>query len=428
MLQELKIKNFLSFKDEVTLSFETAKGDIFEKEQVFVPKDNVRLLRLVIFLGANASGKSNLLRAIDFLRNFLFQKTSDADEPTGVTPFLLDAETKKMPSTFTLKFYVNGVRFWYSLTLDRHSVHDERLYKYKSVQPTQLFSRTLIDNKSVISFNHALKISDIASQEISLRCLKNMSLFAVLGMVNASIPQVDTAREALRKCIMPLIGPNNIMLQYAERKMEEDKSLKEYLRSFVHEADFNITNVSIEKHKEMIPEGIRDMLLSSNDVSEDTKKHLQEEPFMERPSAMFEHSVSNKRGKERYTLSDNQQSDGTQRTLGIEAAIREGMKKHCLIPVDEIERSLHPNLLEFILKKYLSENTESQLLATTHYDEILNWVGKIIRKDSIWFTEKQPDGSTKIYPLTSVRGLNKMRNLQKKYSEGSLVDAYPHIK
>jgi AAA15 family ATPase/GTPase len=428
MLQELKIKNYLSFKDEVTLSFETSRDDVFEDEQIFMPKEDVHLLRFLVFLGANASGKSNLLRAIDFLRNFLFQKTSDADEPTGVTPFLLDSETRNMPSTFNIKFYVDGIRFWYSLSLDRHSVYDERLYKYKSVQPTLLFSRTLIDNKSVVSFNHALKVSDMATQEIGLRCLKNMSLFAVLGMVNASIPQVDKARDALRKCIMPLIGPNNIMLQYAERKMEEDKQLKDYLLSFVHEADFNITNVNIEKRKEMIPEDIRDMLLHSNDVPEDTKKHLQEEPFMERPSAMFEHSVSNKRGTERYTLSDNQQSDGTQRTLGIEAAIREGMNGHRLIPVDEIERSLHPSLLEFILKKYLSENTESQLLATTHYDEILNWVGRSIRKDSVWFTEKQLDGSTKIYPLTSVKGLNKMRNLQKKYSEGILVDAYPHIK
>lgn len=217
------------------------------------------------------------------------------------------------------------------------------------------------------------------------------------------------------------------MLQYAERKMDENKYLKDYLLFFAHEADFNITDVNIEKHREMMPDSVKDMLMHDKDLPEDMKEKLRNQPYIERKNAIFEHSVTNERGEERYNLSDDQQSDGTKRTLGIEAAIQSCIENNRLLPIDEIERSLHPTLLEFILKEYLSKKSESQLLVTTHYDVLLNCVDKFIRKDSVWFTEKRPDGSTKIYPLTSVKGINKMRNLQKRYSEGNLVNARPRI-
>ena len=92
-----------------------------------------------------------------------------------------------------------------------------------------------------------------------------------------------------------------------------------------------------------------------------------------------------------------------------------------------METSLNPMLLDFVLQKYLLEKSSCQLLITSHFIGLLNRVDKYIRKDSMWFTEKMDDGSTKIYSLNGVRGVNKMRNLQKRYEEGCLVNAYPHI-
>ena len=98
MIQEFKIKNYKSFRDEVTLSFEATKDTTFENTQVVEVANGVRLLRLALIYGANASGKSNLLEAFDYLRRFWFMRHDDMDEPTGTVPFLLDSETPSLPS------------------------------------------------------------------------------------------------------------------------------------------------------------------------------------------------------------------------------------------------------------------------------------------------------------------------------------------
>ncbi|MDY4667688.1 MAG: AAA family ATPase, partial [Prevotella sp.] len=110
MIQEIRIKNYLSFRDEVVLSFEATKDTTFEECQVVNVTPKVRLLRFALIYGANASGKSNLLNAMDFLHGFWFDKKSDIDEETGVIPFLLDTETPNEPSEFNIKFFVGDKR------------------------------------------------------------------------------------------------------------------------------------------------------------------------------------------------------------------------------------------------------------------------------------------------------------------------------
>lgn len=141
MIQELKISNFLSFKEEVTFSFEATKDTEFEDYQIVEVSPGVRLLRFAIVYGANASGKSNLLSAINFLHNFWFDKKQDSTEETNVIPFKLDSVTPTQPSLFSLKFYVGDVKYWYQLEMDEKSVIAESLFYYSSVQPTLLFDR-----------------------------------------------------------------------------------------------------------------------------------------------------------------------------------------------------------------------------------------------------------------------------------------------
>lgn len=428
MIQELRIKNFRSFKDEVVFSFEASKDASFEDSYVVTMKDGARLLRFATVFGANASGKSNLLEAFDFLRHFWKSKPKDADESTEVEPFLLDSETSREPSLFYLKFYVGETRYAYKLKIDPSAVYEEQLNVYTSVQPSTLFSRMLDENeKSVIKFNSSLKLNDLTEQEIALRCLKNTSLLAVINTVNSSFGRLEEARNELCGHIMPTIGPLTHMLSFAERRMVDDNDLREYLLGFIRKADFNISNVSIEKNKEEIPERFRKLLLSDTEVPDDTKKKLQSQNFFESLNTQFEHEVKNARGVETYSMSEDQQSRGTQRVLGIEAAIQESIKTQSFLAIDEMETSLNPILLDFVLQSYLLEKSSSQLLITSHYDGLLNRVDKYIRKDSVWFAEKKDNGSTMIYSLNGVRGINKMRNLQKRYEEGCLVNAYPHI-
>lgn len=98
-----------------------------------------------------------------------------------------------------------------------------------------------------------------------------------------------------------------------------------------------------------------------------------------------------------------------------------------MIHIDEIEASLHPELVEFILQKFLATKNRSQLLITTHYDPLLNTVNDLIRSDSVWFTEKEESGATKLYSLVEFKGLKRISSLQKAYRNG-LFGALPNIK
>ena len=429
MIQELKFKNFKSFKDEVTLSFEATKDTTFEDYHVVEVAPGVRLLRFAMIYGANASGKSNLLDAFDFLQDFFFSKADDVSDPTGAIPFKLDASTPNEPSEFSLKFYVGATKYWYELKVTSHQVLSEKLYYYESTQPKKLFDRKYENGQSVIAYNPStVKISAAAKEEISLKCLPNMSFFAAKSQVNLALDKIDAALDWLRKNLMPMISPTSGMFDYASKRMYNNDELKSYLLDFLHQADFNITDVKSDKVSEKLPQQFVNLILSDDRTPDDVKEQIRSEQSITRIQTMFEHTVHNERGAETYLMTTESQSAGTKRTFGIEAAVYEAMKSESFLFIDEIEASLHPELVEFILQKFLSKKNRSQMLVTTHYDMLLNTVGdNLIRKDSVWFTEKKENGSTDLYSLVEYKGLNRISSFQKAYRNG-VFGALPNIK
>ena len=428
MIQEFRVSNFLSFKEEAVLNFEATKDEALEKELVVEVAPGVRLLRLAVVYGANASGKSNLLAAIDFLQNFWFQKRSDIDETTEAVPFLFDEDTPQEASKFELKFYVNGVRYWYSLELDKHQVYSEKLYYYKSTQPTMLFTRLLENGQSVIKINTlAVKTIAGAVDEISLKCLRNMSFFAARQKVNCSLPLIDEARDWMKSGMLPVIEPETRMFEYAGSQMLKDNALKDFILKFVNKAGSNITGVKMQEEKLPMPGFMRDAIIGAQELSKEVKDKLLEDDFVNKLNSSFEHTVKNQRGVERYYLPNDYQSDGTRRIFGIEAAVYELLNNGSFLTVDEIESSLHPDLLELILEEFLENTGHSQLLFTTHYDPLLDTIDELLRKDSVWFTDKGEDGGTKLYSLTEFKRLNKISSFQRSYRRG-LFKAVPNIK
>ena len=429
MIQELRIKNFLSFRDEVTLNFEATKDKTFEETHVVEVVPGVRLLRFAMVYGANASGKSNLLYAIEFLRNFVFQKTTDSEKQTGTIPFRLDAATPWEPTEFSLKYYLDGTKYWYELKLDQQRIYLERLFYYTSPQPTKLFERTWEKGESVLYFNpNVVKISATAKEELSLKCLPNMSFFAARSQVNVSMQEIDTAREWFRNGIMPIVEPETEMFEYASEKMLDDDGFKKYLLNFVNHADFNISDVKTDLVKRPLSKRFVDMMLLDESTPANVKEQLKKDTSIDSVRTQFVHSVRNVRGEETYTLPASSQSAGTMRTIGIEAGVFEATKKQAFIFIDEIEASLHPDLVEFVIEKFLSQHNEAQLLVTTHYDPLLNTVGDdLIRKDSVWFAEKDETGNTDLYSLVEYKGLNRISSLQKAYRNG-VFGALPNIK
>lgn len=429
MIQEIKIRNFLSFRDEVTFSFEATKDTSFENYQVVEVTPKVRLLRFAIIFGSNASGKSNVLKSFDFLKDFWFENHDTVDEPTGIIPFLLDKDTPQQPTHFELKFWVDRVKYWYVLTLNRNYIVCEALYYYKSVQPTKLFERIYEDGQSEIKINsNVVKISDLALQELNLKCLPNTSFFAARNKVNISLPLIDAARNWMRNKMLPYIGPQTDLFEYAGRRIFDNSELKGYLLDFIHKADFNISELVSDKIEEKIPSQLAKMLLEDEtNVPTDLKEHLRSNGTLPRLKTQFQHSVKNVRGDETYLLPNSLQSEGTRRTIGIEAAIFDAIQQNAFLSIDEIESSLHPDLVEYVIEQFLKNHNDSQLLVTTHYDPLLNTVDDLVRKDSVWFTEKDESGNSSLYSLVDFKGLNKLSSYQKSYRSGRF-GALPNIK
>ena len=270
MIEEITIKNVLSYKNEVTFSFEATDDTTFESSHVVTMPNGTRLLKLGIIYGPNAGGKSNLLYAIDNLLEFWLSDYKNLDIPTPFEPFLLDQETPSQPSEYSLKFWVNNVRYWYQLHATSKSVIYEKLSYYKTTQPIKVFERELKDDQSIITFNPAVqKISQEEQKIISLYCLPNKSLFAVRGNVNIKIEHVDVVRKWIHTQFMQMIRPTTNMMHYSQRKIQEDSNFKEYILDFLNLADFNISGLNDHLEKKQIPEQAKKIFLEAETINPD---------------------------------------------------------------------------------------------------------------------------------------------------------------
>lgn len=431
MIQELKVKNFLSFKDEVTFSFEATRDTFAEDYQVVEVAPGVRLLRFAMVYGANASGKSNFLSVFKFLGTFWRLLPHSVEEGTGTVPFLLDTETPNQPSELELVFYVDATKYWYQLMIDRNAVLSEKLFIYKSVQPTLLFDRYLENGQSVIHYGAPVKVSAVEKEKIAVECLKNMSFFAARNKVNVSFPEIDAAKQWMLHQIMPVVVPETSLFEYAERHIASDDRLKSHLLEFLRQADFNISDVKTDIVNEIIPEQYLNLFLNDDSIPATEKDRLRKERTISRYNTAFEHTVTIQDRQSKFFLPKEFESLGTFRTFGIETAIYYAQQNSAILSIDEVENSLHPQLLRFILLDFLRKKSRSQLIITTHYDPLLNDISKLedqrlFRKDSVWFTEKKENGHTDIYSLAEFRGLNRLSSIQKAYNQGNF-GAVPQI-
>lgn len=417
MIQEIKIKNFLSFKDEVKFSFEASNDKFAEDSQVVKINDNTRLLRFAIVYGYNASGKSNLLSVFDFLYDFWFYKPKDVFEETGDIPFKFDKQSTQEASSIELVFFVEDTKYWYQLELDERQVYLEKLSYYKSTQPTLLFERKLENAQSTINFGTSLKVSSIVKESIAVNCLKNMSFFAARNQVNASIPLIDVATEWMKTKIAQTIFPQLDLTAYAQRNTSDNDAITKYILNFLKEADFNITNIKTDKINtpEQTDKMDKTQMLANLLLKAKGGNNVENNKTKFRTN--FEHTVENERGKETYLLSSDydEESRGTLRTFGLEAALYTVIQRNAFLAIDEIETSLHPKLLEKILFEYLRAQSRSQIIVTTHNDGLLDLVDDLIRKDSVWFTEKKNSGVTDLYKLTDFRGVNRLSSIREAY-------------
>ena len=422
MILELKFKNFLSFKDEVVFSFEATSDKYLEDYYVAEPEPGVRILKMAMIYGANASGKSNVLHAFDFVRSFVKRIPTQSEKSTEFIPFKF-VDNQDLPGSFDMIFYIEGTKYKYSLVLDEEKVHSEILHYYPGTQPAIIFERTLDikNDTSILKFGSKIKLSDQAIEAIQLKTLKNMSVFAAFTQVNISLPQLNIPLNWFRKQFMPMIDPYSSLTNYSDSYIKKDERVKNQALDFINKADFNISAVSFKKQTTWLDDEVLKLIEAGSMPNE---HKLLNEKAIHIDKRLFEHKIIIKNKVKYYSLPDELESKGTLRYYGLSAPFFNAISNDSFLSIDEIGTALHPLLVMHFLKEFLKKSNKAQLLFSTHNDSLLS-EKDIIRKDAIWFTEKDKQGITSLYSLSDFN-IRKELSYYNAYKQGKF-GAIPNL-
>ncbi|MEA4850337.1 MAG: ATP-binding protein [Paludibacter sp.] len=418
MIAEFRIKNFLSIKTEQCLSFEASTDSLKESEYCIEVKEGVRLLKTAIIYGANASGKSNILFALSFFRDLMINVPKGKTEEIDYRPFLLDETSLNDRTEFSMTFYLDGERFVLSIVFDKTKIFTESLVFYPSVQPAKLYTRTYNEqtDSTDIEFGSKLGLTKKGQLAIIGNTINNCSVLAAFGKSNVELSRLNVVYDFFAKHTPNILGPSVSVSGYIKRHLDKDKdnSIKTFLIEFLKASDFNISGLELKEDEEIITPEMEKMIFASP-IPEEAKQQMLLKGKISSVELMFKHQTDN--GE--FELPEELESMGTIRFMGMAIILRKLLQENSIVSIDEIESSLHYELLSYFIKVFLANSDKnSQLLMTTHDVNLLN--EDFIRRDSVWFTDKDGCGETHLIRLSSL-GLHKNLSPYNAYKQGKLV-------
>lgn len=418
MIAEFTIENFFSIKSPQKISFEPSSDTFMSDEYSYEVKDGVRLLKLGIIYGANASGKTNILNAVEFFRMLVLRMPKDRNEKTGVVPFMLDDTSRNERTKMSMVFYINKSKYILTFELDAKYIYSETLIVYDSVRPAKLYSRSYdaTTDSTTIDFGVNLKMPRKSQDVISGNTINNCSVLAAFGKSNVERTKLNDVYDYFAKQVKDVLAPGMLLSRYVKSRLDKDKTgdLKKFILNFLKASDFNIEDVVLHEEEKLITPEL-EQLIQNAPIDNEAKAEMLRKGKITNEELTFKHKV----GDKLYDLSEEYESNGTMRFLGMAVILNFLLKTNRFISIDEVETSIHYELLAYFIKVFLanSEGT-SQMLLTTHDINLLN--EDFIRRDTIWFTDKDEYGETKIVRLSSL-GLHKNLSPYNAYKQGKLV-------
>lgn len=415
MIHEIRIKNMLSFKDEQVFSFEASNDRNFQDLYTVEIKPNLRLLKLGIIYGANASGKTNFLLALNFLRKLVLESRDDKFDKIDFIPFLLDEESKNKNGEYFFSFFIGDIRYIYSLEFNSKKIVFEKLIYYPTIQPALIFKRNYneVDEISNIEFGGKLNLNNKQIIILEGNTIKNSTVLSIYNKLNLKIDLLDDVINWFKNNFSQIIRPETKLTSWISNKIENELNCKNFIVDVLKKADFNISDIVIDEKEEVIDDDLANIIQDTSTITDSEKKKLLKDRKLKLKSISFLHSTSD--GE--YKIPMGLQSTGTKRYYGLGGVLNEIINNNKIITIDELESSLHYELVNHFLKTFLVNTSNSQLLFTTHNINIL--MEEFIRRDVIWFCEKNKAGATELYSAIDVK-LHKNISLFNAYKIGKL--------
>lgn len=413
MLIDITIKNYLSFKEETTFSLLTWTNKKNEElsENFFDINKKIRLVKTAVIYWPNASGKTNLLKAINLVKNLIvdswrfWPNAPILGFPNSpLEPFRLNDITRNQPSEFEVNFEIEWLVYRYKFSLTNKEVLTEELFCYKTQKESLLFSRKgqeivikdFEDNNSKNRVNENNLALSIFAKEWSQEAKKIHSFFMNIYVFFKQTTPIDTSK----------------MME------DEEQTFKPFLLSLLKNADLGIEDLNYKNNKisfDKIPdsENLRKTLIA---------QWLPVPQEVNSTDRSYFHSVYNNKGDivGKDAFKQENESMGTIKMFERAGSIYNVIRQWKILFIDEIDDSLHPLLIEKLVQSFHNAKTDKpyQLIFTTHDTHLMD-IQNLFRRDQIWFVNKSSYGDSKLYGLLEFK--DKTRKdlvLEKNYYKG----------
>jgi len=418
MLVEFTVKNYRSVKEEQVFSMVKAKGDELESTNSFQPSApaSVPLLKSAAIYGANAAGKSNIIRAMMEMELIVRSSASSSQEgdEIPVTPFLFDESSPSEPTEFEMIFISEGVRYQFGFCATKTHIVEEWLIAYPKGRAQRWYSRGFNKDKNTSEY----KFSDflLGQKSVWQNATRSNALFlstAVQLNSDQLKPVFNWFKETLRPVNVDGWGPG-----FTASLCEEGKT-KAKILEFLKAADFDIHDIRIDKEK-----------FDPESLSDDFPDFVREKIIKEmKDKDLVEIKTIHKTGAGNLIPLDfEEESDGTKRFFSFAGPWIDTLKEGYVLVIDELHDNLHPKMVKYLVSLFHSDKTNpnnAQLIFTTHETSILSQDN--FRRDQIWFCEKDKSQATSLYPLTDFSPRKGRENIELGYLSGR-YGALPFIR
>ncbi len=404
MIQEFSLKNFLSFNDKQTIDFLATKDKTHVDEVTYEPKKGVKILKLLMIYGANASGKSNLLTAIQTLWMMLITpEDKESDKIQFYKPFILN---KGLPVEFEMVFWMNHQKFKYQIQFTETAITYEKLsYVTEAGIMSDVYER--VPEKD-IKFGSTIEISMKAKNDFNKETLKNHTVLSTLNKKNIHAPQLLLALYEWIKNNIIASDAYDDAIEIAEYA-NNNAAIKAFLLDLLVKADFNIVDFVLVEAK------LNNWLLEEIEKDTSLPVSLKEKLLRPQKQVLFTH----KNDDESFQIDFSMESSGTKMYFRLARLLIEVVRGGCVVLEDELEDSLHYDLLLHFLETFLRIENNSQLIFTTHNQMLLgeDW---FLRRDMVCLIEKPRNTSTSLLYKASDVGLHKNVSLLNAIKIGKL--------
>ncbi|EJU33944.1 MULTISPECIES: AAA family ATPase [Capnocytophaga] len=426
MLIRFQVKNLYSFEEETEFNLLTNDSEHLPHHKKHC--NGVDFLRLSAIYGANASGKSNFVRAIGLLQNIV-KKGKIIDEVSDYK-FKLSGEALTKPISLAIELLSNSKMYYYTLTFDQKKILNETLVEtFKDKEDRIVFERSLTNERQEIPFIESEVKNEKERMFLELLSDKLLSKDELLlTFLTQKYPNeyadIDNVFEWFSDVLIVL--NSNFKIRGIAHKFDTDDSTTMFANAFIPTLGTGIQKIDIQK-REIVGQGNEMNYLKDNIKNDQEQLFTNTNPdtgeeitfVMEENDKIFAKRIFTEHlDKEGHKVffPFGWESDGTKRLLEYTPLINGVINAEVVFVVDEIERSIHPMMIKELIKKISSDTSaQGQLIFTTHESCLLDQ--EILRTDEIWFTQKDKGGATHMYSLSDFN-ISNTANIEDGYLNG----------